>query len=731
MGGGPTATLSALLPPQLSGPWEMFGTGFDANGTPRAMVWTSSAGASWVGAPLVAGEGPSQVADATDYRGITVAVGSEGDGANQQASAWNSRDGGPFRSVPVPFTDGMSAMSLVTAGELGYFATGTVDGHFALWQSTDGQQWSEVPGAEQVITSIPGATVTSLLDVGQNVYAAGWVEPGAVPQAALWASGDGLHWHLVDTAPTSFTGTYGRVIYSLAPLGPGLVAVGAIDAGSGWEPASWISPNGLSWSLPSTDFPAGPTTASGGVDLGPSGGAAALSVADVPSLDSLGPVVAAGGGPYGQAAWRSADGLHWTSLGMPGAEAGSGSWRAGLVGATSSQTVIADRRAGEPYVIVDSSGVWSQPSSQPAMFGPIRPTALPVSLQRDAGRLLLAVDLVTRPQTIGPATVALEYLQSTDGTKWIRTTSANGPRSLPAAGALAARTSGGWVAVASSRSVAPAAWTSPGGAVWTRHGSLPAPFQSVSAGGSSTAAPTLPAGSEPGGFGASDLCAVPNLEAVVAVGSGTFVAPGAPDATTAAAAWYHKASGAWALATVPQALPAGSSQAMTGCAVLSDATGTRQLYAFGTAASSSGSPQPALWRSTDGTTWTRVGVGAFVPGSPNPILSLASSGSHVLAVASPDPGADPFDASRFGAAGPAAVLGRPGFEWAPSVESGTAGIWVSYDGGSTWAPLDASSAPWLGAARSEPFATAFTAAGTAVVVGVVDGQLAVWTASAS
>jgi hypothetical protein len=710
----------------------MFGTAFDAGGIPHATVWTAPTGTAWSGAPLVPGEGPSQVDAATDYRGVTVVVGAEGDGANQQASAWISRDGGPYRAVPVPITDGASVMSLVTAGELGYFATGTVDGHLAVWESTDGQQWTEVSSAEQVITSTPGATVTALLDVGQNVYAAGWVQPGAVPQAALWASGDGLSWHLVDTALTSFTGTYGRVIYSLAPLGSGLVAVGAIDGGAGWEPASWISPNGLSWSLPSTDFPAGATTPSGGVDLGPSGGAAALSVADVPSLDSLGPVVASGGGPYGQAAWRSADGLHWASLAMPAAEAGSGTWRAGLVGATSNQTVIADRRDGEPYVMVDSSGSWSQPSSQPAMFGPIRPVAQPVSLQEDTGRLLLAVDLVTRPQTIGPATVTLEYLQSADGNRWTRIGSGNGPKSVPAVGALTAHTAGGWVAVASSRTAAPAAWTSPGGAVWTRHGSLPAPFQSIAAGGASTAAPTLPPGSEPGGFGAADLCAVPNLQnPEVAVGSGTFVAPGAPTATTGAAAWYRKANGTWALAAVPQALPAGSSQAMTGCAVVTDVVGARQLYAYGTAASSSGSPQPALWRSTDGTSWTRVGVGTFVPDSPNPIISLASSGSRIVAVASPDPGAEPFDAGRLGAPGPAAVLGRPGFERSPSLESGTAGVWVSADGGSTWAALDTASAPWLGAARSEPLATAFTAAGTAVVVGVVDGQLAVWTASAA
>jgi hypothetical protein len=146
-------------------------------------------------------------------------------------------------------------------------------------------------------------------------------------------------------------------------------------------------------------------------------------------------------------------------------------------------------------------------------------------------------------------------------------------------------------------------------------------------------------------------------------------------------------------------------------------------------------------------------------------VSLATNGGYWLAAADPDPAADPLVPGVLGAAGRAASAATDaGVGPAPSIEDGRVGLWLSTNSGSVWQAVDTATSPWLAAQRTTldlvgfaghpvlPSGTAgsagsavhasattlpaFTstpttlppsASATPVVVGVVDGQLAVWT----
>lgn len=790
-----------MLAPQLAGPWQVFGSRLGPSGSPTATVWSSPDALVWTAGTLDPSGAPSQAAAAARYRNTTVVVGSTGEAAGQQAAAWGSTGPGtPFTPESVPASNGPSIMKLVASGPLGMFATGTVDGRFAMWSSTNGRQWSELPGAEKVIGSTSGARVDALLVNGANVYAAGSVQPGATQQAAVWSSSDGLDWHLVASAATSFSGPGGMAIYSLAPLGAGLVAVGALDQSGTWVPASWISPDGQSWSLPSTDFPSAPEAAGAAVSFGASGGAAARSVAAIPTIGGANDVVASGGGPYGQAAWESDDGLHWTSLPMPAGPATATSWRAELIAASIDRAVVLDAEPGQPYLLTDRaslisglgpssrtpasiSGTWSQPSADAGVFGPVRPEAVPVSLLRQStGRLQLTVDLVRRPQSVGPAQVTTVVLTSADGSTWTAdpagTIPGGSPRSDPVPDVLTARLPTGWTAVSSSPAGAVPTWASATGATWTATSGITMAAEPSGAG--STAGPSRPAGTSPASVALNGICttrlpssgaagtqassstagngtsgtagngtsggstATPTsrylVEAVGAVTSVTPAPPGpadtvnGPTVTRSGAAWYSATGLSWRSGPVNAAPPSGGTVSMSGCEQVGPG-----LVAFGLATASGGAPQPALWRSSDGASWARSAISAFTSGAPAPLLSLAADGDYWLATANPNPAANPLQPGSAGTRGPAAGAGTDaGVGPAPSLEDGRQAVWLSVDGGTAWQLLDTATAPWLGSQRSGVDLVGFVSspgggpstslqgAPTPVVAGVADGQLVVW-----
>ena len=709
LGGGPSATLSALLSPAGGGPWEVFGSRLDPNGSPSASVWSSTDAASWSVAALPS-FGPSQVTAAARYKNTVVTVGSIGVGGSQQGAVWlTAGDGAPFSAESVQPTDTPSSMSLVAAGALGMFSAGSIDGRFAMWSSTDGRQWQEIPAAEKVVEASPGARVNAMLASGVNIYLAGSTQAGGLEQPALWTTSDGINWHFVSSAASSFAGPTNRVIYSLAPLGSGLVAVGAVQKGGTWSPASWISPDGQSWSLASLDFEAVPTPKAPET---PGDGTTARSVSAVTTLLGSNEVVASGGGPDGQAVWQSTDGLHWSTMTLAPQYAEATSWRAELAAATVDTAVVVDADPGQPYLVAEGglaagsshppSG-WTEPSANPAEFGAIQPQAVPVSLESSGGHVQLTVDVVTRPQAIGTATTTTHVLSSIDGRSWAAATTISGPASLPAAGALVTKVPTGWVAAASPSDGVPVTWTSRNGSSWTPAGSLTLPSASTA----TTTSTTVLAAGHPAihlDVTIRGLCTsrIPSTSGsssyvVAAVGSAA-PSSGSASSSSEAVAWTYGPGRGWQNAPVSPAQAPGSSASMSGCTATPSG-----LTAYGTAPAAGGAPAPATWQSPDGSGWSRVSVTAFAADAPNPLASLAVDGESWLAAARP-----------LGDAVPAAAL-----------QDGEEGLWLSTDGGTAWQAIDTYVDPWLRTARSEVYLVTF-ATGTPVVAGIVDGRLAVW-----
>lgn len=753
VGGGHSSTLAALIPPEPGGNWHIYGTETTASGTQTPTVWTSSDGLTWNASPLAGSDLSGSVGGAAFYNGETVVVGSVGAGSSEHAAVWLSAEpGAPFNSVSVSTPAGPSELSTVAAGPLGFFAVGTENGSFAMWSSVSGQQWNLNSGADQAVGTIPGAHVNTLVSIGTTLYAGGSIPDGPTTQAAIWSTQDGLNWNLIGRSSRAFASEGDEEIFSIAALTRGVVAVGAVNFGSGWLPASWISPNGISWSPPSTDFPA--TSSAAPSSYGPSGGMTVFDVTQVTGSTGEDSLVATGGGPSGQGVWRSTDGLHWSSVDLPAKDASLSDWRATAVGATYSTTVIVDTLPGQPYVLASTLKGWTQPSSNPAVFGPVRPTAVPLALLKVGGELVLDTDVVQPPQSIGPATVSQQTLTSTNATSWsAQTPQSPYPQSLPATNVVTFHSANGWVALGTGSSGLAETWTSTTGTSWHLNGLLQgaaagattptinavcssASTPSAQASATSTsstqnsstttspATTTLPAGTSPPSE------AIPAVE--VAVGSAPQPSPASTHSSalapgTQASVWYSTNGKDWAKSTVKPAPTQGGTETVTGCV---DIGGS--LVAFGTSTAANGGPVPAVWTSDDGVAWSRLAVSGFVAGSPNPIIGMAGHGSYRLAVANPYPAASPNapgPTSSSAGIGPAAStptdagLGSP-LGLAPS----GSGLWASTDSGHTWRLVATYTSPWSDMQGTQLDSVAFQA-GKAVVVGTVEGELAVWVGS--
>ncbi|MDQ6838186.1 MAG: hypothetical protein M3137_07630, partial [Actinomycetota bacterium] len=294
IGGGPTTSLASVLAPTPStgALWQIAGTTTNADGTTTATIWTSPDATAWTAAPLSLPGANSQARAATTLGAKTVVVGSAGTGKTQRAAVWlSSAPGAAFRQIDAaafaPSTttsgsvnhptggdangraDGGVTMNVVAAGGLGIFASGPVDGEDALWYSTDGLHWTRLKGAEQVIDAATNPHVNALLVGANGVYAAGSVTNGSATDASVWSSTDGITWSQVRTAQAAFTGDGDHTINGLASIGTGFVAVGDVHSGQSRSPASWVSPDGHSWSEASQSFPLseGPRSDSSGATV--------------------------------------------------------------------------------------------------------------------------------------------------------------------------------------------------------------------------------------------------------------------------------------------------------------------------------------------------------------------------------------------------------------------------------------------------------------------------------
>jgi hypothetical protein len=732
-GGGPTSTLASVLPPSAGQPWVIAGTQTDNQGEPTATVWTSINGSAWSEVTLPSAGVPSEAGSAAEYRNETIVVGSVGSDASRRAAVWAwSEPDGTWKLVAVEPSAGSSYMFSAAAGALGFFAAGKVGSHQALWSSADGTNWTEATGAERAISSIPSGRVNSLLVGGTAVYAAGSARSGPVTTAALWSSGDGINWHPVVPAPDSFAGSGDRVITSLAPLGTGLVAVGAVASGSSWLPASWISPNGVSWSQPSLRFPS----------PGYGAGSVVQAVTSETTPAGASDLYAVGGSSQGQSLWESTNGLNWTPVALPPAAADATAWEATLVATHQGTTIVADGDPGQPHVLTSVGGQWSQPSAVPTTFGSVQPFAFPLAVESGEGRVSVEVEVETPSQTVGgynlsTAVITSAYTDTNDAAttqtnlqSWTAGTPADmtgTPPQLPETGAIATRFLGDWVAVApgdsststegSASTGAAQSWTSADGVTWGAGGLL---VNSV-AGGAGTSSPagstastttTTTAATTIKKAVPSGLCenssATPFVEAVGSTASSATA--------SGALAWGSSTGLSWQPAQVqPPPSPSGVEK-MVGCVAYG-----ADLLAYGTSTVPAAGPEPALWRSSGGRVWSRQPLSGFGAGAPYPVDSLALHGSTWLATAGLPTSPGPTVPSDPGMVTPG--WGGPGTYQGSGSEAGS--LLISSNGGVTWAAVPTAGSPWSGEELTELTSVVFAGA-TPLVFGSVDGRLTVW-----
>ena len=644
LGGGVGATLSAVLAPGASNSWIVAGTRIAGSGATTATVWTSPDGNSWTAANLSSTGtptgAPSGVASSTaayaasQWRDTTVIVGSLTTASGSRATAWVSDGlGQPYRPAEIQSSGADSQMHMVTAGPLGLFAIGTVDGSFAMWSSTDGAVWTESLAAEKTIDASPSAQVNSLLAEGDSVYAAGSVRDGTSTDAAVWSSSDGIAWKQVINNRPAFSGAGGdRVIESLAPLQTGLVAVGAQRVGDRYEPASWISPDGVSWSSPSSDFSPRPGQA---VDRGDD--AVARSVSSCLSPSGSTALISVGGTGQSQRVWRSTDGIHWDAVALPAGAAASAGWRATVVATGVDSALVGDSDWGQPHLLTLTGTEWTEPSVDPKTFGPVQPFADATSTTTSGAEIIIAVDVTQDPQALGGSAAVAHYSvipesaspageTSGEGATSTAVSATRSPAQVPAGTTSVTRWDSGWLAVGSTPSGSAVAWISTDGLTWTADTLLAAAAGQV----------------------AVPLGACSNSSVAVAVGtsipagvliqrSGSRgVSASAPTTSIPASAFTPRRAVAWSgpsaktmrTATLTSVAGGPGDEGMVGC--VSQSSG---FVAFGATSTASGGLVPAIWRSPRGRSWIRQPSNGFTGDSTGALDSLAVHGATSLAVA--------------------------------------------------------------------------------------------------
>lgn len=664
---GSFGTLSAVLAPIATSQWLVAGTTYGLEGRSRATVWTSADATSWQRQALPSPYPDSVAQAAAQYHNSVAVGGFVGSGALASAAVWLWSTSQPSWRLSLIGTGPDSQVDLLADGPLGLVAVGQSSGRLELWTSADGSHWQVAAAGASAILANPTAVVESVVEQQQSIYVGGYERLGPYSQPVVWSSSDGAHWRQVDLVPPASQSPRDERLLSLAPFRNGLAAVGAVRTDRGWQPAAWLSPNGLSWSEPSEAF--GPSA------IGP---AAALTSEE--SLSGSADLLAVGGSQAQHFLWQSTNGITWSSLALPSPAATSDGWNPTLVASTSKAVLVADSEPGQAHLLAWLDGSWQQPSSDPTVFGSTASYVVPLQVADKAGRAEILAETVHAPQAVGPSSVSFETISTRNGYDWRASAPEPGapgvPLALPSGSVAALQVSGDWLAVGVEGGLG-RSWVSPDGLSWEPHAGL--------AGKGARPVSMCPAGRN-------------DLAGAVAVGSVSNTS-GSPMPQT----WETLDASSW---TPGRFVPASAGE-VEGC--LPSSSG---LVAFGLSANGASTPRPAIWTSPDGVVWSLKDPGGLGPQSSSPVEAMAVQGSLWVAAT-----------GGIVAHGPGLWPG--GFP--PGVGSGPQ-LWLSVDAGGSWTQVDPSQAPWGFAPGVGPFAVMVTM-GRPVVVGSLNGQLAAWVGS--
>jgi len=232
----------------------------EAGGDSDAAVWTSPDGLAWSRVPhdeAVFGGPDLQIMTSVAAGGPgLVAVGADGSGGDWVLAVWTSPDGRNWGRLPLDQAalggPGSQRAERVVAWSGGLVAVGEATSQegfcAAVWVSLDGLNWSRVPHDEAVFGGEGTQSMESIAPGGPGLVAVGFDGPPGEFDGAVWTSPDGVTWsRLVDDGAV-FGGEGSRVISEVVAVGGGLVAVGREELAAGPVLAVWTSLDGLSWS---------------------------------------------------------------------------------------------------------------------------------------------------------------------------------------------------------------------------------------------------------------------------------------------------------------------------------------------------------------------------------------------------------------------------------------------------------------------------------------------------
>ncbi len=215
-------------------------------------AWASTDGVTWREAPRAAfSPGPFRIAAVTAWAGGFAAAGYAGtEFGSADAAFWVSADGLAWRRAPdAPAFGDARALGIVAAGPglVAVGAAGPADapGPGVAWTSRDGLRWTRVPASP----AFDGTRLRAVAQVpGVGLVAAG--EDAAQATAVFLVSSDGIAWARAPSSPD--LGRAGAEIHvdAVMAAGPGLVAIGSASAAVGVQSpdaAVWASTDGLTW----------------------------------------------------------------------------------------------------------------------------------------------------------------------------------------------------------------------------------------------------------------------------------------------------------------------------------------------------------------------------------------------------------------------------------------------------------------------------------------------------
>jgi hypothetical protein len=536
-------------------------------------------------------------------------------GASWRLAPVNAPGGGHEVQAPL----GHPAARLA-GGPAGWLAVGPQ----AIWTSKNGLSWT-LASTQGITPMLNGDAMWVLNSTSDGFLAAGIAATGShATQAVIWTSRDGVTWQRKTAAQLGLAGP-GETVQSIsyvASRGTATVISGQVTRDGSTYAGEWLSTDGGStW-----------TRVTVPVDHGTSNVITGLG-SDASGLLAVRPGLSASGTPDA-VAYFSANGTAWQYAGTIGAAAG---WNPGLVKGSDFGFVVAGASAAGQLVAFTAAGAggtWQQTGS----LGD-------ADTQSVVGATLASAGTIVAVGYTSPSKVSQQpVLLMASATGSVRTVSLAG-----IAGGIIPELSVNGLAVAGSQQIAvgstggyPAVWRKASGGSWSLVTSLsqvsaatglqaltgvthgvsgwlavgaPGPVVMTTADGTTWQSVAGPGSITADLTGVAAVAAAAGPHGYVIVGK--LVAPGG---SCVADVWWTPDLTVWTRAHDVNDTT-GSSQ------VLAVAAGARGFVSVG-----SHNGQPAVWTTTDGTTWTTIVLPDPAGASSGVLQQIAISGDRVVAL---------------------------------------------------------------------------------------------------